>query len=128
MIPDKYIELIEKLSSKTAQKMIVWQKTSSGGEFKLQLAVGTLTVNKYDGDFNNKPSIIVNIYNDKGDRVDVIDIEDSMKEFGLADDFYASVRRSYYKVDETIKGFFDELDTDKIIGFGEKEEEDDLPF
>ncbi|HWZ22025.1 MAG TPA: hypothetical protein VNW06_05190, partial [Cytophagaceae bacterium] len=103
MISDKYKELIERLSLKTEQKQIIWQKSSRDGEFKLQLGGGTLTVGKFEGDYNYKPSISIIIYNDRGDKIDAIDVEDSMHDYLLVDEFYSSIRRSYFKVDETIE-------------------------
>jgi hypothetical protein len=129
MISPKYLELVEKLSSRTEERKIIWQKSSSSGEFKLQLASGTLTIVRYEGDYNNRPFIVINIYNDRGDKIDVIEAEDSTQEFNALEQLYSFVRRSYYRVDETIDSFFDELSTDKIIGVeGKEEEEEDLPF
>jgi hypothetical protein len=128
MISEQYTELINKLLSKTIEKKIQWQKSSSQGEFKLQLTIGTLTINKYDESYNNSAVVTINIYNNSGDKIDTLYVEDSAPEYKLLDSFYSSIRRSYYRVDETIQGFFSELDTDKIIGMEGAPEEDDLPF
>jgi len=128
MITDRYIKLIDKLSSKTQEKKVIWQRSSSQDEFKLELEKGAITIGKYEGDFNNAPEVFINIYNDRGDRIDVISINGSDKHFEYINEFYSSIRRSYYKVDETIDSIFNELESDKTLGAPEISEDDDLPF
>ncbi|MBS7563579.1 hypothetical protein KHS38_04095 [Mucilaginibacter sp. Bleaf8] len=129
MLSEKYIGLIKKLFEKTKSKAAIWQKSSTQGQFQLQLSSGIVTVSKYDGDYNNNPAVFISIYNASGDRIDTLNVESDDHEFVLANELYSMVRRSYYKVDETIDGFFDELNSDKVIGeTSSAPDDEDLPF
>lgn len=118
MIPDNFKTLIAKLLVKTQKKEVIWQKSSREDEYKLELGSGALTVDKWSPDNKYNMSIDVAIYNDRGDRIDRIAAseEEDREDFKLLDQFHTEVRRAYYKVDETFKGIFDELEKDGAIG------------
>ncbi len=129
MIPDNFKQLIAKLLDKTQKKEVIWQKTSRQDEYKLELASGALTIDKWSPDNKYNMSIDIAIYNDRGDRIDRIAAseDEEHEDFKLLDEFHTEVRRAYYKVDETFKGIFDELEKDGSIGKTETPSTD-LPF
>lgn len=129
MIPNNFKNLIEKLLNKTQKREVIWQKSSREDEYKLDLDSGALTVDKWSPENKFNMSIDIAIYNDRGDRIDRIEVhsEENPDDFKLLDEFHSEVRRTYYKVDETFKGILTELDKEGAIGKEEKTS-DDLPF
>jgi hypothetical protein len=127
MIPDNYKQLILKLAEKTAKKQVIWNKTTRDNEYKLSLEKGALTVDRWVDQETDLDSVDLAIYNDRGDQIDRIYVNERQEDFDLFTDFHANVRRSYYKLDETIKSIFNEISSDKVIG-KEKPPPDDLPF
>lgn len=128
MIPNNFKTLIEKLLNKTRKREVIWQKTTREDEYKLDLDSGALTIDKWSPDNKFNMSIDVAIYNDRGDRIDRIEVhaEDNPDDYKILDEFHSEVRRTYYKVDETFKGIFEELDKEGEIG--KINPLDNLPF
>jgi len=127
MIPDNFKKLVEKLLDKTQKKEVIWQKTTREDEYMLELDSGALTVDKWTPENKYGTSVDIVIFNDRGDKIDRIEINSDDDDFQLLDNFHSEVRRTYYKVDETFKGIMGELDSDGKIGKEEKKA-DDLPF
>lgn len=129
MIPSNYIELIKRLQEKTKSKEVIWQKTSRDDEYKLDLDKGAITIDKWNPEQKYYLSVDLVMYNDKGDKIDRILANDdgSIEDFKILEQFHTEVRRAYYKVDETIKGIFAEINKDGVIG-KEAEPDEILPF
>ncbi|WP_449438808.1 hypothetical protein [Pedobacter steynii] len=126
MIPDNFKTLIEKLTEKTSRKEIIWTKTSRDDEFKLALEKGAITIDRWNSDELNEQLVDMTVLNEDGDRIDYISFSYSEKDdFKSLADLHSLAKRAYYKVDETFKSIFKELDSNKTIG---REEETDLPF
>ena len=127
MIPENYKILIEKLKLKTDKKEAVWSKTSRDNEFKLDLGKGAITVDSYSEDYNR--FIDMTILNDRGDTIDrIFFTSNEEEEYHFLSDLHTLARRAYYKIDETIKEIFKELDSNKTIGNENVAPLDDLPF
>ncbi len=132
MIPENYKLLIEKLKRKTLEKQTVWNKTSRDTEYKLNLENGAITVDKWVGE-DREGALYVDfaIYNDDGDRVDILTFEaqEDKEDYTFLAELYVTVNRAYYKVDETIKNIFKEMESDKKIGKANtpNEKKDELP-
>ncbi|OQP44881.1 hypothetical protein A4H97_11020 [Niastella yeongjuensis] len=130
MIPENYKALIVKLKQKTLNKETIWSKTSRNEEYKLVLDKGAITIDKWDSD--SVSYIDISIINDRGDVIDRIQVSDGeeLNDYNLLSELHAAAKRAYYKVDETIKSIFIELDSSKIIGKenAPSDDVDDLPF
>lgn len=130
MTQNKIIILIERLLERTLDKQVVWQKWSGTDEYKLDLKSGAITVDKWNHDYQLYAEVV--LYNNNGDKIDVLSANDSdnQENFELISNFHSEIRRSHYKVDETIDGLLDEIGLPGIIGKEQekKQEEDDLPF
>jgi hypothetical protein len=121
MIPDNFKTLIKKLSLKTLNKEAIWTTTSRENEFKLNFVKGAITISRFEYEFEN--SISIAIFNENGDKVENLLISDISKEdFSNLSELYSIITRNYFKVDETYKLIFNELDSNDIIG------SDGLPF
>ena len=127
MIPDNFKLLIEKLKAKTSRKEAIWSKTSRDNEFKLDLGKGAITIDNYsDDDGLNYVDMVV--INDRGDIIDRIWFSrKNLFDYDELVELHNMARRAYYKVDETFKSIFKELDSDKTLGIAEPKD-DDLPF
>lgn len=120
------IKLIaEKLINKTDVGQAIWTKTSRDSEFKLELTKGAITTDTYeDGEYGTK-WIDLCIYNVNGDIIEREAFnENHVDDYAILQKVYESATKSYYKIDETMKTIFDELDGEKIVGRDNKE----LPF
>jgi|WetSurMetagenome_2_1015567.scaffolds.fasta_scaffold393632_1 hypothetical protein len=128
MIPINYTELLDKLLEKTKNKEVIWQKTSREDEYKLQLDIGALTIDRWKNDKNSRESVDVNFYNDRGDNIDRLyanEFDDPMN-YAYLINLHTEIKRAYYKVDETLKGLLDEIKSSGKIG--KLPPESDLPF
>jgi len=116
------IKLIaEKLINKTDLGQAIWTKTSRDSEFKLELTKSSITTDLWDD--GGIKWIDFCIYNVNGDPIEREAFsENQVSDFTLLEKVYESANKSYYKIDETLKTIFDELDGEDIVG------EKDVPF
>ena len=127
MIPENFKTLVDKLKDKTTKKEAIWSKTSRDDEFKLDLGKGAITLDRWLNEETNEQMVDIAVINDRGDRVDTIVFPSYEKEeYKYLVELHSLAKRAYYKVDETFKTIFKELDSDKTIGTERKS--DDLPF
>jgi hypothetical protein len=127
MIPDNFKALIAKLVTKTHKKQVVWTKTSRDEEFKLNLEKGAITVDNWYDDEANVWRVDIAIYNDRGDRIDRIAYMEAEKnDYEALMVLHSAAKSAYFKVEDTFKDIFKELDSDKTIG--SEQSTDDLPF
>ena len=120
-MPDNLKTLIEKLNLKTLNKEAIWTTTSRENEFKLNFVKGAITILRLENEFENLIGIA--IFNENGDKVENLLISDFDKEdYSNLLELYSIITRNYFKVDETYKLIFNELDSNDIIG------SDGLPF
>lgn len=129
MIPENLNALIKKLIDKTTSKKAVWSKTSRDSEFKLELNKGAIITDNWD-DENSGMNVDFSILNEFGDIIERIAFRHiDVDNYNTLMQLHNEAKRSYYKVDETIKTIFDELDSEKIVG-RERSKDDlpDLPF
>lgn len=117
MIPENFKILIDKLKKKTSKNEAIWSKTIRNDEFKLDLGKGAITIDMW---LNEEPPgqfVDIAIINEQGEKVDSITINSIEKvDFEYLIDLHSLAKRSYFKVDETFKNIFKELDSDKVIG------------
>jgi len=129
MIPENIKTLIEKLIKKTNDNQAIWTKTSLDNEFKLDLEKGAITTDNFE---TTDGEIFVDlvIRNENGDIIENVRVGVSEKEdYKLITGLHNIAKRKYYRVEETIKTIFEELDSDKIIGKKDSHfKEEDLPF
>lgn len=133
MIPNNIRNIIDRLSERTLSGQTNWNQSSGSNGFRLSMQTGTINIDKWYDDRENAWVIQLKIFNDRGDIIEDIEtLQSSNKpDYEYMDSFYAIVRRKYLKVDETLKGFLDELDGNKPIGKNDDpnlEPIDDLPF
>jgi hypothetical protein len=124
MIPENFKTLVLKLKDKTSKKEAVWYKTSRDEEFKLDLVKGAITIDNWQDPESEEMCIDLVVINEKGDRIDSIFFTESEKEdYKFLFELHSIVKRAYYKVDETFKIIFEELDSDKTIGNAKKSDD-----
>lgn len=125
MISNNIEILIEKLITKTKAGQAFWDKTSRDSEFKLELQKGAITSDSWsDG---NGVFVDLAILNDEGEIIerDFFDLHENQEDYSKLYDVNMAAKNSYYKLDETLKTIFDELDSVKPVG---KNRNKDLPF
>jgi hypothetical protein len=127
MIPPNIQNLIKALLKKTLDKKATWGKTSRPNEFKLLFEKGAVTTDYWSTD-DNEETVDIGIYNSFGDRIDNIYLSKGEDGFDLLNELHQAAKREFYKVDETITGLFDEVQSDKTVGKRIIENNDDLPF
>ena len=133
MIPTEYTELLQKLFKKTKEKLAVWNKSSGEEQFVLKLTDGTIII-EADFDLNEGTVFRFSILNNDGVRIEFFEVKDDFNnrdDFLLMSELHATIKRIYYKVEETIKNITNEIDNSYIVGSdenSEKIEKEDLPF
>lgn len=113
MIPENTALLIEKLKSSTISNQISWTKTSRDNEFKLALAKGSITTDLWNDDDSDSDAVDFAILNMDGDIIERLSFVPTAKErtyYNLLVELHTIVKRSYYKVDETIQLLLDEVE------------------
>lgn len=119
--------LIDNLSSKTSKKEAKWERFGRTDKFNLLLDSGVVSIDKIS---TNKGIIYqLSISNLKGDTI--YQLNGIKKEaftfdsdYDLLRDLHQNVKKSYFKVNETIDGLLGEISKEGEIG----KESDDLPF
>jgi hypothetical protein len=125
MIKNNIKLIIEKLIAKTDSGQAIWKKTSRDTEFKLELSKGAITTDCWVDVDSLVRWVDFSVYNSNGEIIERDYFhENQADDYAVLHEVYESVKRSYYKIDETFKIIFDELDGDEKIG-GESK---DLPF
>ncbi|NWJ52730.1 MAG: hypothetical protein HXX14_17885 [Bacteroidetes bacterium] len=115
MIPQNIKDLIRALITKTTSKKAIWEKTSRSNKFKLLFEKGVIKIDNWS-DNDNLENVNFGIYNAFGDRIYNFCASEKDKEFNLLMELYDATRRAVNKVDETIIGLFDEVNSEKSIG------------
>ncbi|MGI4021988.1 MAG: hypothetical protein ACRYFA_10815 [Janthinobacterium lividum] len=124
---ENFTSLIEKLKNKTVSKQAIWSKTSRDNEFKLELQKGAITIDSWED--NNVDFVDLNIMNENGEIIDRAYFHSSDRvDYKTLLDLHSSAKRAYFKVDETIKNIFDELDSKNVVGKERRSDDDDLLF
>jgi len=118
--------LIEKLKKKTELKQIIWNRTNSSNEFKLELNQTTITIDSWYSDDDSSFHADLCIINEHGDFISRFVFDESDENYSKLKNVHDLAKRQYYKVDEVLKDIINELDSDKVIG--KPDPKDDLPF
>jgi hypothetical protein len=126
MIAENFRLLIEKLKYKSSKREAIWAKTSRDEEFKLHLGKVTLLTDCWYDEvtFNKKVDLV--ILNEDGEKIDGVILSKGEDDYELLIELHTLAKQSYYKIDETFKSIFEELDSNKVIGEKNKHELDDL--
>jgi len=119
----EYKTFVSKLLEKTINKMAIWNKTSRENEFILKLADGSVSVDSWLDDDNEDLFVDLRIWNNKGEVIDILTHGLKSPDYPELKNLHDVVKRSYLKIDDTLKSFIKELDSNKVAG-----EEDELPF
>jgi hypothetical protein len=77
-------------------------------------------------DDNFQSIVELAIYNNNGDKIDGIVINEQQVDYPFLLGLHAIAKQAYYNVDETFKSIFDELDSNKVIGENKIQGLDDL--
>lgn len=125
---DKIETLIDNLKAKTINKEANWERVGNGDQFSLTLKSGKVLVDKY---ITSQSSILYTILitNNKGDMIyqtnarQNISGEKNIKNYQIIKELHESIKRAYFKVDETIDGLLGEIDEKGKIGT-----DNSLPF
>lgn len=115
--------LIDKLKKKTELGQAIWSKTSRDTEFKLELQKGAITIDNWED--GEGLFVDIAILNENGETIERDVFNVSEEDYNVLFEIYMLAKNSYYKIDETLKTIFDELDSPKIVG---KDRHRDLPF
>ena len=126
MIAENFRLLIEKLKYKSAKREAIWAKTSRDEEFKLHLGKVTLLTDCWYDEvtFNKKVDLV--ILSEDGEKIDGVILSKGEDDYELLIELHTLAKQSYYKIDETFKSIFEELDSNKVVGEKKKHELDDL--
>lgn len=109
--------LVDKLKNKTLAKQAIWIKTSRDNEFRLELSKGAITTDNWVDENDGRSLVDLLIFNDNGDIIDrVVYSSEKDNDYGTLVELHSLAKKAYYKVDETLKGILEELDSDKTLG------------
>lgn len=106
-------EFFINLTIKSNSNLVEWSSGTQSNSFEYIFCSGKIIVNKIYIEDINTTNIFVNIENMNGITA-LIASEDNVKnneKFQLLSDLYNSASKSYYKIDQTISSFSQELET-----------------
>jgi hypothetical protein len=126
MIAENFRLLIEKLKYKSSKREAIWAKTSRDEEFKLHLGKVTLLTDCWYDEVTFNKNVDLVILNEDGEKIDGVILSKGEDDYELLIELHTLAKQSYYKIDETFKSIFEELDSNKVIGEKKKHELDDL--
>jgi hypothetical protein len=126
MIAENFKLLIEKLKRKTLKKEAIWTKTSRDEEFKLDIGNISILTDNWFHEIVNQQAVDINIFNRDGEKIEGILLTENELDFKTLLELHNLAKQSYYRIDETFKSIFDELDSNRIVGEKKKNELDDL--
>jgi hypothetical protein len=126
MIAENFKLLIEKLKLKTLKHEAIWTKTSREEEFKLDIGNISILTDNWFHEIADQQAIDVNIFNRDGEKIEGVIFTENEIEFKTLLELHTLAKQSYYRIDETFKSIFEELDSNKIVGEKKKNELDDL--
>lgn len=133
MIPDQYRPIIEKLEARTLECEVNWNQTAAES-FAVNFGEFTLSIREYHGTDEygqgEASSVDFRLLNAEGKTIDGFDIWENDEDYRYAANFYSTVRRSAFRVDEALRVLSDALDREPTVGIEEKSlvDEDDIPF
>jgi hypothetical protein len=135
MIPDVYIDLVNKLYDKTMRGQVNWQKTAVENKYLVDFRSFSLTIELLF-DRSNPSWINLQLYDSDGKKIDsfTVDEEQDSGWFGKLDEIYGTARRKALRIDEAINLITKELDTNEPVGAEPSEdfvpeiEDDDVPM
>ncbi len=132
MISPEFKEIIVKLTQKTKDRKARWYSISED-QFALKLKEGTVVIDKSYDSYTESTNFQFSILNQDGVKIEsLVGVESD--DLNLLDDLFEVVRRSYYRVEETIKSIASEVNNDDEIGDNEVKDkskninDSDLPF
>lgn len=114
MIPGDYKSLIDKLIKATQEKKITWTKTSGPNEYQTIIGSGAITTDRWVVDNYGEVDFV--ILNENGEQIDYISAIQGEPDYTCLSDLHQAAKRSYLKLDETIKEISDKLDDLLLFG------------
>ena len=116
MIPDTIDQIISKLIEKTSDGKALWQRGERESEYVLRFRTGTVSIDHYKNAFDKV--IDFTVCNVDGQQVDYFEIskKENERDYNDLKKLYDVVYAKDFKIDETIEGILNELDSDGIVG------------
>ena len=119
MTHEKFIVLLKKLESKSADGSIEWEATASGSSFQTSVSDYVLRISEEyspDPDPETAPDFILALYNQRGDLVDSVSdpelrvADRTFEAFKVMKNIYKMARRSALGADEALDSIIKGLD------------------
>jgi hypothetical protein len=127
MMPKNSQEIVRALIEKTRNKEAFWGKTSRPNEFKLTFEKGAVTIDNWE-DNNENECYELGMYNSFGYKIASYSSEAQDQYHNLLRELHEEAKQEFYKVDDTISSFFEEIKDKKCIGFRCDEADTEAPF
>ncbi len=119
------------LCEKTEARQAHWEKRSRDEEFSISFRSGQFVIDKWYYEEEEMYIYSFAIYNAKGDQIYYTNVSlTGTNLYNSIAKLHDAVKRAFYKVDETMRSFAEELEQDGVIGrkSDERIPEDDIPF
>lgn len=109
MIPEEYLELVEKLTLLTDKHKIRWEETSDASKFKFKGSNVSITIEMGYDFLGNKNFFKFDLLNLLGDQLDSFCIYEKDKDNDTMSFLYNKARRSALKIEESINSLLGDL-------------------
>lgn len=119
MIPEMYIEIIDKLADKTREKEINWKPSSQEKIFLVNFPSFSISIREVyyiDVQRRKKGRIEFNVINDDGDKIDSFSVNEDDVQWQHCHELYSGARRIALGIEEAVKKIKDELKKDGVVG------------
>lgn len=113
MINIKHKEFFQKLIERTNEKSINWNEGTSTDSFSCNFTSGKIVVSKLNDDDRSANNVYVTLINNAGASSFIADEyqeNGNNEDYKLLLDLYNVASNSFYKIDESIDKFTQELD------------------
>jgi hypothetical protein len=116
MIPERYKDIIKKLSQRTNDGQVNWKPTSNEKMFVVDFRQFSLSISSYRDGYDNRDYVGFGVLDSEGRDIDDFRVGEGEAEWVLADNLYNEARRKARNIDLVIGDITEELKSEGPVG------------
>lgn len=116
MIPERYKELVQKLSQRTNDGKVNWKSTSDEKTFIIDFREFSLSISSYYSRRDSSEYVNFQILDSDGEVIDYFNVSEGDTEWFLSHELYSESRRKARGIDLVIGDITKELESGGLVG------------
>jgi len=116
MIPERYKELVKKLSQRTNDGEVSWKSTPNEKTFVVDFREFSLSIDSYYSRRDSSEYVNFQILDSDGEVVDYFGVSEGESEWFLSHELYSEARRKAHGIDLVIGDITKELESEGLVG------------